>query len=110
MIQTSRRPQSGPQWVHEIKHDGYRLIARKDGDQARLWSRTGRNWAASFTAITAALISLPVNSVVLDGEAVAHCDHGLPDFHRLSGDGPKAKCQTVGCSWLAALYPAQRMS
>ena len=34
------RPPSGPGWLHEIKFDGYRVIARKDGDRVRLWART----------------------------------------------------------------------
>src|SRR3954466_9715102 len=33
---------TGPEWVHEIKHDGFRLVARKDGEKVRLWSRRGR--------------------------------------------------------------------
>jgi bifunctional non-homologous end joining protein LigD len=34
------KPPSGPQWLHEIKPDGYRIVVRKSGDQVRLWSRT----------------------------------------------------------------------
>jgi bifunctional non-homologous end joining protein LigD len=37
----SEKPPSGPLWLHEIKHDGYRIIACKSGDQVRLWSRHG---------------------------------------------------------------------
>ena len=37
----SEKAPSGPQWMHEIKHDGYRIIACKSGDQVRLWSRMG---------------------------------------------------------------------
>jgi ATP-dependent DNA ligase len=40
----------------------------------RLWSRNGRNWSQAFRAITAALRALPVEQIVLDGEAMAHCD------------------------------------
>ena len=39
----STKVPTGPEWIHEIKYDGYRLIARKDGGRAHLWSRTGRN-------------------------------------------------------------------
>ena len=70
---------SGPEWLNEIKHDGYRLIARKDGERVCLWSRNGRNWISAFPTIVQALDALP-DRVVLDGEAVAHCDQGLPDF------------------------------
>ena len=79
----------GDGWIHELKHDGFRIIARKERDHVRLWSRNGRNWSAEFVAITAALGELPTD-FVLDGEAVAHCSHGLPDFHGLLGrDGQR---------------------
>jgi bifunctional non-homologous end joining protein LigD len=78
---------SGPQWIHEIKHDGMRLIARKDGQRVRLWSRNGLDWSADLAAIAAGLRALPIDQLVIDGEAVAHCAEGLPDFHGLLGDG-----------------------
>jgi len=73
----------GDGWIHELKHDGFRIVALKAGDDVRLWSRHGRNWSAEFVAITAALMALPFTRIVLDGEAVAHCPKGLPDFHAL---------------------------
>ena len=84
------RVPSGDGWLHELKHDGFRIIARKEGDHVRLWSRNGRDWAAEFVAITAALRELPVD-FVLDGEAVAHCPEGLPDFH-----GRRRACASSG--------------
>ena len=42
------RPPSGPGWLHEIKHDGYRLIARRDGVGVRLITRNGHDWADRF--------------------------------------------------------------
>jgi bifunctional non-homologous end joining protein LigD len=83
---------SGPQWIHEIKHDGFRIIARKEGDRVRLWSRNGLDWSADLAAITAGLRALPVDRLVIDGEAVAHCPQGLPDFHGLLGDGAAGAC------------------
>ena len=77
-------PPTGAQWLHEIKHDGFRIIAHKQGDRVRLWSRNGRKWSAEFVAITAAIREFP-GDVILDGEAVAHCDRGLPDFNALVG-------------------------
>src|SRR5437764_12693798 len=89
----SKTVPTGPEWVHEIKHDGFRVLARKDGEKVRLWSRQGRSWTREFAAITAAFEMLPVNHIVLDGEAVAHCKNGLPDFTRLlSGDGHASAC------------------
>ena len=75
-----------PELLHELKHDGFRMIARKEGDHVRLWSMNGRDWSAEFVAITAALRELP-EDFVLDGEAVLHCSQGLPDFHGLLGRG-----------------------
>src|SRR5687767_12142441 len=69
---------TGPQWAHEIKYDGFRILAQKQGNYVRLWSRNGRDWSFEFAAITDALRQFP-GDVVLDGEAVAHCEQGLPD-------------------------------
>ena len=76
---------SGDGWLHELKHDGFRIVAHKDGDDVRLWSRNGRDWSLEFVTITAAVMALPFARIVLDGEAVAHCSQGLPDFHALLG-------------------------
>ena len=74
---------SGPLWVHEIKHDGYRFICRRDGDQVRVFSRRGNDYTNRVPAIVDALQSLKVKSVTLDGEGVA-CDwDGVTDFHLL---------------------------
>jgi len=45
------RPPSGPLWVHEIKHDGYRLMVRRDGLRVRCFTRNGYDWADRFPAI-----------------------------------------------------------
>jgi hypothetical protein len=54
----SDKCKSGPAWVHEIKHDGYRLIARRNGDRVRLYTRRGFNWADCYPRIVDALRSL----------------------------------------------------
>ena len=64
------RPPSGPGWLHEIKFDGYRVIARKDGDRVRLWARTTSDYSKAFTRIRDAVAALPVESAVVDGEAI----------------------------------------
>ena len=81
----AHRVPAGDGWIHELKYDGFRIVALKDGDTVRLWSRNGRNWSADFLAITAAVMALPVTRIALDGEAIAHCPEGLPDFHALLG-------------------------
>jgi bifunctional non-homologous end joining protein LigD len=64
------RPPSGPGCLHEIKFDGYRVIARKDCEQVRLWARTTSDYSSAFARIRDAVAALPVESAVLDGEAV----------------------------------------
>src|SRR5918993_6116216 len=56
---------AGDGWTHELKHDGFRILAFKDGDTVRLWSRNGRDWSAEFVAINEAMQSLPFNRVML---------------------------------------------
>ena len=50
------RPPSGPQWIHEIKHDGYRLMVRREGARVRCYTKNGYDWADRFPAIVAAAI------------------------------------------------------
>ena len=93
----------GDGWIHELKHDGFRILAFKSGDKVRLWSRNGRDWATEFVAITEAMRALPFKRIMLDGEAVAHCLEGLPDFHRLLGDGQATACfYAFDLLWLEA--------
>ena len=77
------RPPSGALWLHEIKHDGFRVIARKDGDRARLYSRPGNELTHRFPLIVEALIGLRSRTCIIDGEAVACGDDGLPSFDLL---------------------------
>ena len=73
----------GPHWAHEIKHDGYRMLCRRDADRVRVFSRHGREWTDKVPAIVAALLALPASSVTLDGEAVMCDDRGVSDFEAL---------------------------
>jgi bifunctional non-homologous end joining protein LigD len=78
-----KRVPTGSEWVHEIKHDGYRLIVRRDGNRVRLYTRRGYNWSHRFPLIVHAVTRLKVRSVIIDGEAVV-CDHnGLSNFDKL---------------------------
>src|SRR5262245_50275911 len=74
---------SGEAWRHEIKHDGFRVIARKDGDRVRLYSRPGNDLTDRFSLIVAAMASLRTRSCVIDGEAVCCDDSGVPSFDRI---------------------------
>ena len=86
------RPPSGELWLHEIKHDGFRVIARKDGDRVRLYSRAGNDLTHRFPLIVEALAGLRSRSVILDGEAVACDDNGMPSFDRLRHRHHDAAC------------------
>jgi bifunctional non-homologous end joining protein LigD len=74
------RPPSGPDWIHEIKHDGYRLMARQDPIGFRLLTRNGHDWAPRYPLIVAAVDRLKVRSCPIDGEAVACDENGLAVF------------------------------
>jgi hypothetical protein len=76
---TSKLP-SGELWVHEIKHDGFRIIARKDGERVRLYSRPGNDLTRRFPLIAEALAHLRSRSCIIDGEAVACDGNGVASF------------------------------
>jgi bifunctional non-homologous end joining protein LigD len=77
------RPPSGELWLHEIKHDGFRVIARKDSDRVRLYSRPGNDLTKRFPLIVESLARLRPRSCVIDGEAVACGDDGIASFDRI---------------------------
>src|SRR5215212_4985122 len=87
------KPPIGPGWLFAVKHDGFRIVARKNGDSVHLWSRNGRDWSVEFSGITAALKAWKLKSFVLDGEACACDESGWPDFNALLGGG--AACATA---------------
>src|SRR5215468_11191423 len=80
---SAERPPAGPDWVHEIKHDGYRLMARRDPTGIRLLTRNGHDWAPRYPLIVEAVDRLKVRSCLVDGEAVACDENGLVVFQRL---------------------------
>jgi bifunctional non-homologous end joining protein LigD len=79
----AERCKSGPAWVHEIKHHGYRMIGRRTDDRVKLYTRRGFNWADRYPRIVEALRSLRVCSITIDGEAVVCGPDGKSDFDRL---------------------------
>ena len=77
------KPPAGLGWLHEVKHDGYRIIARKDGSRVTLWSRYGTNFTDRLPKIAEAICSLAAESALIDGEAVAVRPDGHSDFAAL---------------------------
>jgi bifunctional non-homologous end joining protein LigD len=76
----AQQPPSGPLWWHEIKHDGFRVIARKDGNRVWLYSRPGNDLTHRLPLIVETLARLRSRSCIIDGEAVACDDKGMPSF------------------------------
>jgi bifunctional non-homologous end joining protein LigD len=76
-------PPVGPQWVTEIKYDGYRIQAHISSGAVTLLSRSGQDWSAKFARIRTELSELPVVSAIIDGEAIVENARGVPDFHAL---------------------------
>jgi bifunctional non-homologous end joining protein LigD len=77
------KPPSGPDGVHEIKRDGYRLIVRRDGPTVRLYSRNAYDWTVRLPAIAAAAQRIKAKSFTIDGEAVVLGPDGLSRFGEL---------------------------
>ena len=76
----AKEPPPGPGWIHEIKHDGFRILARREGGRMRLFTRHGTDFTARYPKIAAAFASLPVQSCALDGEAIVVNTDGLSVF------------------------------
>jgi ATP-dependent DNA ligase len=71
-------PPNGDGWVHEIKHDGFRILARREGDRIRLFTRNGYDFAVRFPKIALAVAASPVRSCVVDGERSSSIGRGRP--------------------------------
>jgi DNA ligase D-like protein (predicted ligase) len=80
LSQPVEKPPSGPQWVHEIKLDGYRMAARIDNGRVQLLTRTGLDWTGKYPGAAAALANLNVQTAYLDGELCGVDAAGLPSF------------------------------
>jgi len=71
---------SGPQWLHEIKLDGFRMSARIERGRVQLLTRTGLDWSDKYPNVIAALAKVRANTAYLDGELCGVGDDGLPSF------------------------------
>jgi bifunctional non-homologous end joining protein LigD len=78
------KPPSGAGLVHEIKHDGYRMIVHRDGAAVRLYSRNANDWTARLRAIADGAGRIKAKSFTIDGEAVVAGPDGLSRFEELS--------------------------
>jgi bifunctional non-homologous end joining protein LigD len=74
---------SHPDWLHEVKQDGFRLIVLRDGDRVRLFTRNGHDWTSRYPLIAEAARRIRTSQFVLDGEAVLLGVDGISDFDGL---------------------------
>jgi len=84
------KPPVGRDWLHEIKHDGFRIMARRDGDRVRLRTRNGNDFSRRFSLAAAAVAALPARSCLIDGEAIVTDQKGLAVFDLIRGHQPSA--------------------
>ena len=77
------RPPAGPGWLHEIKHDGFRILARKQGERVTLWTRRGADYTDKLPGIAQAVRRLRADEALIDGEAVVFRPDGSSDFRAL---------------------------
>jgi bifunctional non-homologous end joining protein LigD len=73
-------PPDGGGWLHELKLDGYRIQARKQGEDVQLLTRTGLDWTHRMKSIAALVAVLPVEKAILDGEVVVLAENGTTSF------------------------------
>jgi bifunctional non-homologous end joining protein LigD len=91
---TASKPPAGAGSLHEVKHDGFRLMARRDPAGIRLLTRNAHEWTDRYPAMVAAMNHLPVRSCLIDGEVVACDENGLAIFDLLR-HGPRRKSDAL---------------
>ena len=84
---------AGPDWIHEIKHDGYRLVVQRQEKRVRLFTRNGHDWTDRYPLIVEAALRNRASSFVLDGEAVLLGVDGVSDFDGLHSRRHDAEVQ-----------------
>ena len=86
-----REPSRGREWIHEVKHDGWRAQLHKAGDDVVIFSRSGADFTKRFRSIADAVLKLPTPSAIVDAELIACDAEGAPNFYALMG-GAKHGC------------------
>jgi bifunctional non-homologous end joining protein LigD len=79
----AKTPPSGPNWVHEIKFDGYRIQATVNGKKVRLLTRKGLDWTEKFGSLADDFRALPITTAIIDGELVVEDANGVSSFSAL---------------------------
>jgi hypothetical protein len=99
------KPPSGANWIHEIKHDGYRLMARRDSVGIRLITRRGNDWSDRFPLVVEAVNHLKVKSCLIDGEVVCCDERGLALFHVLRRRDNEADAFLMPSTYWSSMAP-----
>src|SRR6516225_8657901 len=92
----AKAPPSGPKWLHEIKHDGFRILARRGPAGVRLITRNGNDFTSRFPLAAAAVSALPANSFLLDGEAIVTDAKGLAVFDLIRWQRHSSEAVLIG--------------
>ena len=100
----TERPPCGPGWVHEIKHDGFRLMVRRDSTGIRLITRNGHDWSDRYPLIRISAAALPVRSCLIDGEAVCCDEDGLAVFQKADPRRATSKLYSSGSQSMSTRF------
>ncbi len=86
-------PHHAPDWLYEMKFDGYRVVVRIEGDDVRLYTRNGHDWSAKLPHLVEAFRALPAKWAWVDGEIVMLDREGIPNFQALQNafDGERTQ-------------------
>lgn len=86
-------PHHAPDWLYEMKFDGYRMVVRIEGDDVRLYTRNGHDWSAKLPHLVEAFRALPAKWAWVDGEIVMLDREGIPNFQALQNafDGERTQ-------------------
>jgi bifunctional non-homologous end joining protein LigD len=98
------RAPSGADWVHEIKHDGYRVQVHVRDGTATVYTRRGYDWTARFRSIASAAAALPAHQVILDAEVTVQGESGRSDFGALEDDLGSGRTDRFVCYVFDVLY------
>lgn len=90
-----QRAPEGDGWLHEVKYDGYRMLAWRDDRDLRLLSRNRLDWTGKLPVIADAILALDCRGCVLDGELVVFDEHGRSRFDLLQKEFNRARAQAV---------------
>ena len=88
-------PHHAPDWLYEMKFDGYRLVARIEGDTVRLHTRNGHDWSAKLPHLVEAFRALPAKWAWVDGEIVMLDREGIPNFQSLQNAFDNERTQDI---------------